>query len=89
MPRTLLAPIEVAVNRCNAQTIDDAQSRVRDYDRHSPGNGPSQLVQRYGAILDVLSMLNEEREILGSICTQRVADGRRCSRRSPPPRRGR
>lgn len=69
MPRTLLAPIEVAVNRCNAQTIDDAQSRVRDYDRHSPGNGPSQLVQRYGAILDVLSMLNEEREILSSICT--------------------
>jgi hypothetical protein len=65
----LASPVEVAINRCNAQTIDDAQSHVRDYDRHSPGNSPSQLVARYGAILDVLSMLNEEREILSSICS--------------------
>ena len=30
-------PVEVAVDRCNGQTIDDASARLRDYDRHPPG----------------------------------------------------
>jgi hypothetical protein len=60
---------EVASNRCNSQTIDDASTRVRDYDRHRPGGSSTQLLQRYGAIVEVLAMLNEEREILDSICS--------------------
>jgi len=62
-------PALLAANRCNSQTIDDASGRVRDYDRHAPGGGAAQLLRRYGAIADVLSMLNEEREILDSICS--------------------
>jgi hypothetical protein len=61
-------PVDVAVNRCNSQTIDDASSRLRDYDRHAPGGNPGQLLRRYAAIAEVLSLLNEEREILDSVC---------------------
>ena len=62
-------PVEIAANRCNSQTIDDASQHVRNYDRHGPGGSTAQLFQRYGAIVDVISMLNEEREILNSICS--------------------
>ncbi|MBV8344573.1 MAG: hypothetical protein JO190_06230 [Candidatus Eremiobacteraeota bacterium] len=62
-------PLLVASNRCNSQTIDDASSRIREYDRHGPGASSAKLLQRYGAIADVLSVLNEERDILDSICS--------------------
>ncbi len=65
--------VYVAVNRCNSQTADEAYARVRDYDRHAPGAGSAQLLQRYGAIASVLSVLREEREILDSICTSDAA----------------
>jgi hypothetical protein len=65
----MAAPVQIAVNRCNSQTIDDASGRVRDYDRHAPGGSYAQLLQRYGAIVDVISTLNEEREILNSVCS--------------------
>ena len=64
-----VAPILGAANRCNSQTIDDASARVRDYDRDSPGHGTTALLQRLGAIADVIAVLNEEREILDSICS--------------------
>jgi len=67
-PARAATPDVVAVDRCNGQMIDDASARVREYDRHAPGNSASSLVQRYGAILDVLAVLNEEREILTSVC---------------------
>jgi hypothetical protein len=69
IPAGSAAPVELAVNRCNGQTIDDASARVRDYDRHSPGSGTAALVQRYGAITEILAVLNEEREILTTICS--------------------
>jgi len=59
----------VASNRCNGQTIDDASSRIRDYDRHGPRDSSAQLLQRYGAIADVVATLNEERDILDSVCS--------------------
>ena len=62
-------PVEIAANRCNGQTIDDASARIRDYDRHTPGGSSVQLLQRFGAIAEVISMLNEEREVLNSICS--------------------
>jgi hypothetical protein len=62
-------PVEVAVDRCNGQTIDDASARIRDYDRHPPGGGTAQLVARFGAIADVMAVLNEERQILDSVCS--------------------
>lgn len=68
-PSAASAGILVALDRCNGQTIDDAVGRVRDYDRHPPGNAPSQLLQRFGAIADALSVLTEEREILTSVCS--------------------
>ncbi len=63
------APVEVAATRCNGQTIDDASGRVRDYDRHAPGNSSAALVVRYGALAEVISVLNEEHEILNNICS--------------------
>ncbi len=68
VPTYSAPPILVASNRCNSQTIDDTSSRIRDYDRHGPGTSPGKLLQRYGAIADVLATLNEERDILESIC---------------------
>lgn len=63
------ASAEVASNRCNAQTIDDASGRVRDDDRHAPGNTAAALVVRYGALAEVITILNEEREILNNVCS--------------------
>ncbi len=68
-PARAAAPLELAANRCNGQTIDDASGRIRDYDRHAPGGTPGELLQRYGAIADAISVLNEEREILNSVCS--------------------
>ena len=59
---------EIAVNRCNGQTVDDMSRRLRDYDRHGPGNSQTQLLGRYGAIADVLATLGEEHDILKSVC---------------------
>lgn len=61
-------PAEVAVNRCNGQTIDDMSRRLRDYDRHGAGNSQTQLLARFGAIADVLATLGEEHDILKSVC---------------------
>jgi hypothetical protein len=69
MPVRAEPPVEIAANRCNGQTIDDASARIRDYDRHTPGGSSVQLLQRFGAIAEVVSILNEEREILNSICS--------------------
>ena len=69
VPARAAVPVEVAANRCNSQTIDDASGRLRDYDRHAPGGSPAQLFQRYGAIAEVISVLNEERDVLNSICS--------------------
>ncbi|MGB6602012.1 MAG: hypothetical protein WBE77_13115 [Candidatus Cybelea sp.] len=69
-------PAEVAVDRCNGQTIDDASARLRDYDRHPPGASSGQLLARFGAIADVMQVIYEERQILESVCsseTQRTA----------------
>ncbi|HEX3672447.1 MAG TPA: hypothetical protein VHT92_12160 [Candidatus Cybelea sp.] len=63
------APVDVAVNRCNAQATNDAAGRVRDYDRHAPGKNSSALVTRYGALVEVITILNEEREILNNVCS--------------------
>jgi hypothetical protein len=62
-------PARVADNRCNGQMIDDASARVRDYDRRGDAGNTAQLLQRFGAIADVIAVLNEEREILDSICS--------------------
>jgi hypothetical protein len=73
-PGRAAAPALVA-DRCNGQTIDEASARVRDYDRHGPGGSTPEVLARFGAIADVIAVLNEEREILGSICasdTQRA-----------------
>ncbi len=62
-------PVLIAANRCNAQTIDEASGRVRDYDRHAPGNASAQLLQRYGTLGEIIAVLNEEREILNNVCS--------------------
>jgi hypothetical protein len=67
-------PSIVALNRCNSERVDEAFARVRDYDGHTPGNSPTQLLRRYAAIVDVLAALREEREVLDSICS---SDGSR------------
>jgi hypothetical protein len=61
-------PVLLAVNRCNSQTIDDASQQIRDFDRHGPGGGTAHLLARYGAIADVIAVLNEERDIIKSLC---------------------
>ncbi|MFY9739341.1 MAG: hypothetical protein WAK11_09865 [Candidatus Cybelea sp.] len=73
LPLRAAAPMQVAVNRCNSQTVDDAYARVRDFDRHAPGPSPDDLLQRIGAITGLLATLREEREILESICASDAA----------------
>jgi hypothetical protein len=68
-PSASAASVQVASSRCNGQTIDDAAARVRDYDRRGTGGNSTQLIQRYGSIAEVIAVLNEEREILNSLCT--------------------
>ncbi len=69
VPANARAPVEIAMSRCNGQTIDDVSGRIRDYDRHAAGGDSAHLLQRYGAIVEVISTLNEEREILKSVCS--------------------
>jgi hypothetical protein len=61
------------VNRCNSQIVDDAYARVRDFDRHAPGGGSDDLLQRIGAITGLLATLREEREILDTMCASDAA----------------
>lgn len=68
------SPVPVAAaGRCNSQAIDEAYGRIRDYDHHVAGASPPQLVARLAAVADVLSMMQEEREILDSICSSDAA----------------
>ncbi|MGC1335363.1 MAG: hypothetical protein WA812_08285 [Candidatus Cybelea sp.] len=72
-PLRAATPMQVAVNRCNSQTVDDAYARVRDFDRHAPGGSSNDLLQRIGAITGLLATLREEREILDSVCASDAA----------------
>ena len=60
---------EAAANRCNSLTIDGASARVRDYDRHPPGDAPGAaacaLWRDRGRHLDA----HEEHEILNGVCS--------------------
>ena len=58
-----------AAGRCSSQTTDEGYARVRDYDRHPAGSTPQKLLARYSAIAEVLATMQEEREILDSICS--------------------
>lgn len=66
-PAGAAAPVELAINRCNSQTVDESSRRVGEYDRRLPGS-QAQLLERFAAISEVISTLSEEREILGSVC---------------------
>ena len=67
-PLRAAVPVQVAVNRCNSETVDDAYARIRDFDRHAPGGSSGDLLQRIAAITSLLATLREEREILDSVC---------------------
>ena len=69
-PGRAAAQAVVALNRCNGQVIDESSARVRDYDRHPPANNETALLKRYGALSELVGTLNEEREILDSVCTR-------------------
>ncbi len=58
-----------AAGRCSSQTTDEGYARVRDYDRHPAASTPQKLLARYSAIAEVLATMQEEREILDSICS--------------------
>jgi hypothetical protein len=68
-PSARAAQVLIADDRCNGQTIDDASRRISQYDRHAPGSSPPQLLERFGAIAEIIATLNEEREILTSVCS--------------------
>jgi hypothetical protein len=72
-PLRAATPVQVAVNRCNSQTADDAYARVRDLDRHAPSGSSTDLLQRIGAITSLLATLREERDILDTICASDAA----------------
>ncbi len=72
-PLRAATPVQIAVNRCNSQTVDEAYARVRDFDGHAPGGSPGDLLQRIGAITGLLATLREEREILDSMCASDAA----------------
>lgn len=68
-PANASVPVLVAAGRCNSQTIDDVSVHLRDYDRRGTGGSSTQLIQRYAALADALKTLNEERDVLDSICS--------------------
>ncbi len=68
-PERAAPSVLIAENRCNTQTIDEASSHLRDYDRRASEGNSAQLLQRYGALVDVISVLNEERDVLESVCS--------------------
>ena len=70
VPGRAAEPIMVAVNRCNGQVIDESSAHVRDYERHPPANNQTALLKRYGLLSEVVGTLNEEREILDSVCSR-------------------
>jgi hypothetical protein len=73
IPLRAAVPAQVAVNRCNSQTADDAYARVRDLDHHAPSGSSNDLLQRIGAITSLIATLREERDILDSICASDAA----------------
>jgi hypothetical protein len=68
LPASLPLPA-AAAGRCSSQTTDEGYARVRDYDRHPAVSTPQKLLARYSAIAEVLATMQEEREILDSICS--------------------
>ena len=68
-PAAAAAPGLVALNRCNGQTINDSARNLLEYERHPAAGGSTQLLQRYGLLADVATVLGEEREVLSSVCT--------------------
>ncbi|HEX4014592.1 MAG TPA: hypothetical protein VHX17_12005 [Candidatus Cybelea sp.] len=58
-----------AAGRCNSQTIDEGYARIRDYDRHGPGNSTAKLLARYADIAEVVVTMQEERQILKGVCS--------------------
>ena len=70
VPGGAAQPAMVALNRCNGQVIDESSARVRDYDRHPPANNQTALLKRYGLLSELIGTLNEEREIIDSVCTR-------------------
>ena len=70
VPGSAAQPAMVALNRCNGQVIDESSARVRDYDRHPPANNETALLKRYGLLSELIGTLNEEREIIDSVCTR-------------------
>jgi len=75
VPGHAAATVIVAVNRCNGQVIDESSARVRDYDRHPPADNQTALLKRYGALSELVGTLNEEREILDSVCSRDARQG--------------
>ena len=65
-------PQTIALNRCNAQTVNDAGAHLHEYERRAARDGSAGLLQRYGALADIVSALSEEHEILDSICTDQA-----------------
>lgn len=72
-PANAAMPNAVAVNRCNTQVVDESYARIRDYDHKGPGTGTAGLMQRFSAIVEVLTTLHEEREIVDSVCSTDAA----------------
>jgi len=70
VPGGAAQPAIVALNRCNGQVTDESSARVRDYDRHPPANNQAALLKRYGLLSELIGTLNEEREIIDSVCTR-------------------
>jgi hypothetical protein len=68
LPARLPLPA-AAAGRCNSQTVDEGYARIRDYDRRPAGKSPAQLLARYSAVAEVLATMQEEREILDSMCS--------------------
>lgn len=68
-PTSAAVPSLVALNRCNGQTINDSARNLLQYERHPAAGGSTQLLQRYGLLADIATVLAEEREVLSSVCT--------------------
>jgi len=57
----------VAITRCDAKNINEAQTQVQDWERH-PARGTQDQLKRLADLQDTIAAMGEERGILEAVC---------------------
>jgi hypothetical protein len=69
-PATGAGPTSIvaAASRCNSRMINDYEGQIRNFDAHPARGNPADLSARLNDIGDILQSVDEEHNVLDSIC---------------------